>query len=209
MASGKTVLGAGVALALWLSPAAGWAQGKSEIDPAKRDAAMRQLRWPTGVGGCLLQALPEDIRRDALSRALTGQSNTAEPLRVAVAKVSEGCTGRPYSGSDLPLVGIFISTFQKAAASLLLAQQFGVGQTTLDAAWRDAGADEKAGFYAAADEFLSVTSSVTKRTLDAAPLAKRAGMTTDRTADPLFVRYYLATAMIERAEPAFAKTAPK
>jgi hypothetical protein len=130
--------GVAVWVGLGLAPMSGHAQQAPQAEPAARDAAMRQLQRPGGVGGCVFAALPADVRREALVRALAGQGGVSEVLREPVSRVSERCSGRPYSATDAPLVGSVANTFTKAAAALGLAQQFGVGQTALDDAWRGA-----------------------------------------------------------------------
>lgn len=192
-------LRAAVATALAIAPLRGWAQ--TPAAPAARDAAMRQLEEPKGLGGCIYIALPVNIRRDTLIRAVAGEGVVSPELKSAVSKVSPKCSGRPYSDGDHALVGSVVAAFQRAAAALGLTQ-FGVGQPALEASWRGAAPEEKAAFYAMADQFFAPGATVTPRSLDVAPLARRAGI--EAVTDPQAVRflrmYFGSTALIERAE---------
>lgn len=170
-------------------------------DPAARDAAMRQLKSPQGTGGCVFLSLPSDIRRDALVAALSRQPTSSE-FQVAVSKVASRCSGRAYSKADLPLVGAVTGAVRRSAAALVLAQQFGVGQVRLDQAWSTASFEEKATFYAAAEEYLTPGSTISQGALDVAALAAKSGLTaaTYGPSEPALRAYFLYTALSERSE---------
>lgn len=197
----------GVAAALF-APAA-VAQTPPKADPAKVSAAMGQIKKPGGVGGCVFLAVPVKVRGDTLVGILAGKGATSPALEAAVAKVAPGCSGRPYARTDHALVGTSLSTFQKSAAALGLAGEFGVGQTALDDAWNGAGADQKAPYYAVADAFLTPGETVSARDLNVAPLAARAGMAESKGAERWLRMYFLSTAIIERAEPSLVKGGAK
>lgn len=179
----------------------GGAASGQPAEAAARDAAMRQLKSPQGVGGCMLLALPSDIRREALIGALSRQPTSSE-FQSAVSKAAPRCSSRAYSAADLPLVGAAVSALRKSAAALALAQQFGIGQVRLDQAWSSASTEEKAAFYAAADEYLTPGSTISRRTVDLAPLAAKSGLTAAQRAEaePALRAYFLYTALSERAE---------
>ena len=174
-----------------------------------QDAAMRQLKRPGGVGGCVFLALPIDIRREVLVSAMAGEGNPPA-LQSAVADVAPKCTGRPYASSDLALVGSLTATVRQAAAALVLAQQYGVGQDGLDAAWAAAPSAQKAAFYEVADEFLSPDREVSPRGLEVARLAAEVGLDPGafQRAEPALRSYFLATALSERSEAILKQTRP-
>ncbi|WP_293400326.1 hypothetical protein [Phenylobacterium sp.] len=162
---------------------------------------MRELKSPQGIGGCILLAVPVSVRREALISALARQP-TPTSFKAAASVVTPQCAGRSYSAADLPLVGSVVAALHKSAAAVALAQEFGVGQESLDQAWTAATRDEKAAYYDAAEEFLRPGGAMTPRVLDVAPLARKTGlmMATDEAAEPSLRTYFIYTALSERSE---------
>lgn len=171
------------------------------VNMADRDAAMRELQAPRGVGGCIFLAVPTAVRREALVSALARQPIPTE-FQSEVAKATPRCSSRPYSSDNLALVGSVVAALRRSAAALALAMQFGVGQARLDQAWADASDAEKSAYYAVAEEFLTPGASVTHRTLDIAPLAIRSGLSPAiyEAAEPELSAYFRYTALSERSE---------
>lgn len=132
------------------------------------------------------------------------QPGSSPALQAAVADVAPRCTGRPYSSSDLPLVGAVTGALRRGAAALALAQQYGVGQRSLDAAWRASGQPQKAGFYAAAEDFLNPAAAIVPRAIDVSPFAARVHIATDARAERLLRMYLIGVALSERAEAQLA-----
>jgi hypothetical protein len=195
-------------VALSAGAVSGLAQTQPQIDPALRDAAMKQMKPPQGVGGCIFLAIAVDVRREALVSALSGQSPKAA-FQAAVAEVAPKCASRPYSRSDAPVVGATVSALNRSASALALAGEFGVGQETLDRAWLTASAEEKAGYYAFADQFLARDTPFSGSLPDVGPLATRAGLTPAQYVgrERWLGVYFLYTALSEKAEAALAKPA--
>jgi hypothetical protein len=183
--------------------------GAAPAEPAAaRDAAMRQLKRPGGVGGCMFQALPTDVRREALLSALAGEGNP-QTLRAAAPAAAQKCTGQSDPSSELALVGSLVGAVRKAAAALALATQYGVGQDSLDAAWAAATPAQKAAFYEVADEFLAPHREISVRALDVAGLAAKLGLEPGvyPGAEPALRTYFLAAALSERSEAMLTKRA--
>lgn len=190
---------------LLLCPSQSGAQ-PAQPSPAARNAAMGELTRPEGVGGCVVLGVSGEVRREALIRLIAEQPGSSPALQAAVAEVAPRCTGRPYSSSDLALGGAVGSTLRRGAAALALAQQYGVGQRSLDAAWRAADPAQKAAFYAAADDFLSPTTAITPRAIDVSPFAARVrmAMAEDPRGERLLRMYLIGAALSERAEAQLA-----
>jgi len=174
---------------------------------AAQNAAMSELVRPEGVGGCVVLGVSSDVRREALVSLMAEEPGSSPALQTAVAQVAPRCTGRPYASSDLALVGAVTSTLRRGAAALALAQQYGVGQRSLDAAWRAADPSQKAAFYAVAEDFLKPAASVAPRAIDTSPFAARVHMPTaqDPRGERLLRMYLIGAALSERAEAQLAR----
>jgi len=205
---GRLVAGA-LALMLSAGAAASFAQTRSPIDPVLRDAALKQMKEPQGVGGCILLAIAVDVRREALIGALSGQS-PKPAFQTAVAEVAPKCASRPYSRSDAPVIGATVGALNKSASALALAGELGVGQETLDRAWSTAPAEEKAGFYTFADQFLGPDTAFSRTPPDVGPLAARAGLTPTQYVgrERWLGIYFMYTALGEKSEAALAASKP-
>lgn len=199
----RPALVAALAAVLLAAPAA--AQPAPPSDAA-RNAAMAELERPAGIGGCVFLALKPDVRRQAMIAQMSGQSPFTDAFKAAVGEASPRCTGRPYAPQDAGLVGAVTATLQKATAALAFAQQNGIGQTRLNAAWRAASAAEKAAFYALAEEFLDPTAQLTRREIDVAPFARHLGLPAepDPRTQVLLRMYFISSALGERAEALLA-----
>lgn len=194
-------IGLSFAAIIMLAVMSSAAEAQQRAAPAARDAAMRQMKKPAGMGGCLFLAVPNEVRREALLAALASQKTPAS-FQTAVSEAAPRCTTRGYSRTDLPLIGAVTSTVQRSAAALAIAQEFGVGQESLDQAWASAPPEEKAGFYAAAEQYLDPKAAVSPQDLNVAPLAKRSGFPAEsvKSAANRLGSYFLHTALNERAE---------
>jgi hypothetical protein len=167
-------------------------------------AAMRNIQPPKGTGGCILLTMPQPVRVAALGGVIARQK-VSEDFKAAAQKAAPACTTRPYARSDSPLVGAVTSALGRAGSALALTR-YGVGQDSLDQAWANAPAKDKAPFYTVADEFLGPGMTVTTRGVPTAPLATRAGLAEKfhAQAELLLREYYLNTAIAERAEAILA-----
>lgn len=192
--------------ALCLVPAIGFAATEPAAEAA-RNAAFSKLKAPGGVGGCVFAAVPVEVRRETIIRLLAAEFETAASLKAAVARVTPECAGRAYDVQDHALIGSVMSAFRKAASALYLAHQLGVGQDALDYAWQTAPASEKTSFYAVADEFLDPETSITRRALNTAALAERAGLDAEsaKSAASFLRMYFTNVALSERAEAALQR----
>lgn len=172
-----------------------------------RDAAMGELAKPEGVGGCVALGVSAKVRREALVRLMAGQAGSSPALQAAVADVAPTCTGRAYSRSDLALGGAVVGALRRGAAALALAQQYGVGQRRLDAAWRAATPPQKAAFYATAEDYLNPGAEISPRLIDVSSFADRVQIATaqDKSGELLLRMYLINTALSERAEALLAK----
>jgi hypothetical protein len=181
-----------------------WAQPKAP--ESARNAAMADLARPSGIGGCVFLASDAETRRTVIVAMMSRPSDGPPPaLKAAAETHAQRCTGRPYSGNDTAYVGAVIAAFRKAAVALAFAQQYGLSQKRLDAAWADAPAAEKAAFLAVGDDFVDPKRSIVDRELDTGPFARRLNL--PESGDPqvaLLLRiYYLNTGLSERAEARF------
>jgi hypothetical protein len=203
--SKKSVIGVGIALFL-ASACVGAHAAPAPAAPnrAARDAAMAELKPPSGVGGCVYRAVPATVRRATLERVVMGQSIRSPALESAVAQVAPRCTGRSYLASDVALIGAVSSAFQRAAAALYLATQVGVGQKRLDAAWENASPLQKEPFTAAARQYLDPDAKIAAASLNIGPLAAAAGIAPvpDKQVEMFLRIYFLSTALSEAAEAA-------
>ena len=164
---------------------------------------MADLVRPSGVGGCVFLASDAETRRTVIVAMLSRPADGPPPaLKHAAETHAQRCAGRPYSGNDTAYVGAVIGAFRKAAVALAFAQQFGVSQKRLDAAWAEATPTEKAAFLAFGDDFVDPKRSIVDRALDTGPFARRLGL--PAAGDPqialLLRMYYLSTGLSERAE---------
>jgi hypothetical protein len=135
-----------------------------------------------------------------------GQRGVPPDLAPAVAKVSAGCTGRPYSPTDTALSVAVHGAFKRAAVGLYFASVFAIGEHRLDAAWKAASANEKAPFLTTAKAMLDPKASATAPSLaETAPFARRLKITSNDPGELAPIQqYYLATALIEVAEAQLA-----
>jgi hypothetical protein len=173
---------------------------------AEIQAAVRELAPPRGIGGCVLMQIDPAVRSTVLMTFGLGQPGVPPALGPAVAKVSQGCSGRPYSPSDRVLNLAVIGAFKRAAVGIYFASQLGIGEHRLDDVWKSAPANEKAPFQNSAKALLDPKAVLNAPTLaETGPLARRLKIT---SSEPGLVapvqQYYLATAFIEVAEAQLA-----
>lgn len=192
-----------MAAALLLGLAVGPA---SAVDPAAREAALRQLKPPKGVGGCIFSAVPADVRREAIVNLLAGKPGTPAALQSAASEAAERCVGWTSQPSDFALASSVTSAFRRSAAAFYLAHQFGIGQEALETAWRAAPVEEKAPFYRVADDFFAPGLTVSDQALDAGGFARKAGLDIAATSvtEGFLRMYFINTAVSERAEALLA-----
>jgi hypothetical protein len=173
-----------------------------------QDAALRQLKRPTGTGGCLFLSIPTEVRREALISVST-RARTPMPYRQAMAAAAPQCTTRPWSDNDPHLVAVAHGVLQQAGTAVILAGEFAVPQDRLDQAWAAASPEQKAVFYTAADMMLTPGPATSPTPPDVSALASAAGVAPERhaAAAPWLRSYYLSLATLERAEAVLAPQA--
>jgi hypothetical protein len=162
-----------------------------------------QLVKATGVGGCIFDHLPEDVRRDALI-ALLSHQGIGKVLKAPVAGLAVQCTGQPLSGSDSALVGSVFSVFWRTASAYALGTRLHIPEQRLVAAWTDASAAQKAPFLSSAKTFLSPGQALAPAPVEAAnPFGERLGLADqalDKAALGTLAAYYSAMALSELSE---------
>lgn len=183
------------------------AQGQTQPSEQARTAAARQLVKPSGVGGCIYYAVPNDVRHNALVAVLS-HGKIGDILRAPVAAVAQGCTGRPYSASDGALIAAVTATFLREGAAMYLAERAAIAQPTLDAAWAAASPADKAPFVASAESFLSPQAAFAKAPDAAvAPFEQRLQLdpkALDAQAQAALHMYFTAAALSDEAEAKLA-----
>lgn len=172
---------------------------------AERQAAVREYALPTGIGGCILREIDPAVRTSVLTSLGLGQGLPAT-FTPAVSRISEECTGRPYSASDRALAAAAQGAALRAAVAIYFASELAIGEHRLDAVWKSAPASEKAPFLNSARLMLDPQAQPTAPTLaDAVPLARRLQIKSNEPGRLAPVhQYYLGVAFSELAEAQLA-----
>jgi hypothetical protein len=175
-----------------------------EPTEADRREAIAELSQPAGIGGCVVHDIDPAVRVAVLTSIGLGQRSP--DIAPAVAKVSAGCTGRPYSASDRALSTAVQGALLRTAVGIFFASELAIGERRLDAIWKSAPASEKAPFLRQAKAMLDPKATPGAVSLaDTAPLARRLKILSNEPGRLAPVhQYYLGMALSEVAEAQLA-----
>lgn len=186
---------AGLALAVLLSTTSADAQA-----PPPRPEPLA----PTGLGRCVFDALPREMKVSVVTAYLDGKDIIKVPgFREAVVPVAGRCSGLTDIDHQPAVVGAVLATFWRLAAYAHLAQGVGLKQKDMDAAWRAAPQAQRQPFDDIARSYLD-PGPVVQRDAVAEPFIQQLGLaaaSTNRAGIQRDVFYYfMATALKEQAD---------
>ena len=161
---------------------------------------------PTGLGRCVFDALPREVKVTVVTAYLDGKDIIKTPgFHEAVTPVAARCSGLADIDHQPAVVGAVLATFWRLAAYAHLAQGLGLKQKDMDAAWRAAPQAQRQPFDDIAKSYLDPGPVVQRDPVAIAePFIQQLGLTaapTNRAGIQRDIFYYfMATALKEQAD---------